>query len=560
MRRRRLAATKTSPNRPSLLPWDTVTRSALLSWRRIIAVIAACAVFLLLSRSSPSLAADRPTLAGVWSESILTERWNIGQWGTACGPRPVSRDMPGGQATVVEEGAELVITSADRTFRTAACYETMPGLVQSSHSVTQRSWQTRCVSAPGDPRQTTLVTNLTATDTTMSLDETGAYQFRVSGQNCTASARRSRSYRLVLRQGEVPSSTAPPAVTPEATATAAGTTPAPPLTAPGAPAPTPFSRPSTAGKCAEPGEPARLEVTPVRKLLRPGDRFTFRTQAFDASGCPVPPKANWAVATAGARVAVSPGGTVTVADDAEDGIVEMTVSFAGKAAKVRVEVATPARYEALLSTSSVNDAGEGNEPAATIVASGSLSANSAVAQDGARARKTTFVVIIGTLALGLAALGFLLMRRSVATPTATPDDTPEPIAYIAAPAGGAGGALGRPFGGRALLCPSCRGEFSAGTTFCPRDGNRLVEGPTAAPGGATALAGGICPTCGRGYDPGVRTCPVHGDELVPAAAYRPRATPAPVPERGKICPSCGGRYGGEATFCGKDGTALVLVN
>ena len=557
MRRRRREATKTSPNRPSLLPCDTVTRSALLSRRTMVAVIAACAFFLLFGRSSPSFATDRPTLAGVWSESILTERWNIGQWGTACGPRPVSRDMPGGQATVVEEGAELVITSADRTFRTAACYETMPGLVQSSHSVTQRSWQTRCVSAPGDPRQTTLVTNLTATDTTMSLDETGAYQFRVSGQNCTASARRSRSYRLVLRQGEVPPSTAPPAVTPEATSTATATTPAPPITAPGAP--TPFSRPSTAGKCAEPGEPARLEVTPVRKLLRPGDRFTFRTQAFDASGCTVPPRANWAVATAGARVTVSPGGMVTVADDAEDGVVEMTVSFAGKAAKVRVEVATPARYEALLSTSSVNDAGESDEPAATIVASGSLGANSAVAQDGARARKTTFVVIIGTLALGLAALGFLLMRRSAASPEATTDDTPAPIAYIAAP-GGAAGAPGRPFGGRALVCPSCRGEFSAGTTYCPRDGNRLVEVPAAPPGGATALAGGICPTCGRGYDPGVRACPVHGEELVPAAAYRPRAAAGPTPERGKICPSCGGRYGGEATFCGKDGTALVLVN
>jgi hypothetical protein len=522
----------------------------------MVALIAACLFALLSGRSGPSLAADRPTLAGVWSESIMTERWNIGQWGTACGPRPVSRDIPGGQATVAEEGVELVITSSDRTFRTAACYESMPGLVQSSHSVTQRSWQTRCVSAPNDPRQTTLVTNLTATDTTMSLDETGAYQFRVGGQNCTASARRSRNYRLVHRQGDSPPQTAPPAVTPEATATATGTMTAPPLPAPGAPGP--FSRPSTAGKCAEPGEPARLEVTPVRKLLRPGERFTFRTQAFDGSGCPVPPKVSWAVATPGARVTVSPGGTVTVADDAADGIVEMTVAFAGKAARVRVEVATPARYEALLSTASANDAGE-KEEAATIIASGSLSANSAVAQDGARARKTTFVVIIGGLALGLAALGFLLMRRTAARAPAG-DNTPEAIAYIPAPAGASpGGAPGRPFGGRMLVCPSCRGEFSVGTTFCPRDGNRLSEAPVAT-GGSTSLAGGICPTCGRGYDPGVRACPVHGEELVPAAAYRPRAAVAPVPERGKICPSCGGRYGGEATFCGKDGTALVLVN
>jgi len=59
----------------------------------------------------------------------------------------------------------------------------------------------------------------------------------------------------------------------------------------------------------------------------------------------------------------------------------------------------------------------------------------------------------------------------------------------------------------------------------------------------------------------VKTCPVHGDDLVPASVYRAIAQKAPVStERGKICPSCGGRYSGEATFCGKDGTALVLVN
>jgi len=30
--------------------------------------------------------------------------------------------------------------------------------------------------------------------------------------------------------------------------------------------------------------------------------------------------------------------------------------------------------------------------------------------------------------------------------------------------------------------------------------------------------------------------------------------------KGKICPTCGGRFEGEASFCGKDGTALVLLN
>src|SRR5262249_51258892 len=121
---------------------------------------------------------------------------------------------------------------------------------------------------------------------------------------------------------------------------------------------------------------------------------------------------------------------------------------------------------------------------------------------------------------------------------------------------------GRPVPTRPVVCPSCRSEFPPGSTFCPNDGNRLVSGPVLpAHGPSSGLAGGVCPTCGRGYDPGVRTCPVHGEDLVPVAVYRATGPKSPVATaRGKICPSCGGRYGGEATFCGKDGTALVLVN
>ena len=38
------------------------------------------------------------------------------------------------------------------------------------------------------------------------------------------------------------------------------------------------------------------------------------------------------------------------------------------------------------------------------------------------------------------------------------------------------------------------------------------------------------------------------------------AAQTPAGPKGKICPTCGDRFDGQATFCGKDGTALVLVN
>jgi hypothetical protein len=523
-----------------------VKRSAFLPLRAFVAVTCAYAIVCLCS--GRSLADGRPTLAGTWNAAALTERWNIGDWGTACGPRPSAREFPGGSVTVREDGAELVMSGVGRNFRTNECWEQLPNVSRASHSVSERAWRTRCTSGPNDARQTTLVTNITATDSTMTLDETGEYQFRIDNQNCTASVRRWRNFTLAQRQGEAPV----PVASAAPTASTTGTARAEPTAQPAATA-----RPTVADRCAEVGDATRIEVRPTRKLLRPGEKFTFRTVALDANGCAVEAHTAWTMTTQGAKASVSNAGTVAIAEDAEDGAIDLAVSFAGKTLHVNVEVATPARYEALLASTPVNDAGESDEAPATIVASGSLGTNSAVAQDGARTRKTTFVVIIGGLAIGLAVLGFVLLRRSSSRRDESAEEEEEevPPPPMAEPAP----AASRPVPVRALVCPSCRNEFPPNSTFCPHDGNRLVPAP-ASPMQPGAAAGGVCPTCGRGYDPGVKACPVHGDDLVPAAVYQLRTQEPLAVERGKICPSCGGRYGGEATFCGKDGTALVLVN
>jgi hypothetical protein len=517
----------------------------------------------------------RPTLAGVWTATTLIERYNIGDWGTACGPRPAGRDVPGGQVTIREDGIELVLTGEGRVLRTSECWEQLPGLSTTSHSAADRSWRTRCASAPNDPRQTSLVNSIAATDTTLSLDEVGEYQFRIEGQNCTASARRTQHFSLVQRQSEPAAAATAPGSTVAARTGAVATPPGAQLDPAGtAAAPGPRSDPvTTAGtaaaaprpvsRCTVLGPPVQVEVRPARKLLRPGDRFTFRTTAFDANGCVVDPRANWVLAQATTKVTLLPGGTVVVEDDANDGTADLSVAFAGRSAHVSVEVATPARYDALLSTLPADAAPARDEPAATVSAGASIGASSAIAADTARTRKTTFVLLIGVLALGLAALGLVLVRRAPVAPAEMTRSTQTAAILAPAEQGIVVTQARSPAAARGMICPSCRTEFPAGSTFCPHDGNRLVS---AAPGalfqGPTiGAAGGICPTCGRGYDPGVRTCPVHGDDLLPVAVYRATAhKPAGSAERGKICPNCGGRYGGEAVFCGKDGTALVLVN
>ncbi len=109
-----------------------------------------------------------------------------------------------------------------------------------------------------------------------------------------------------------------------------------------------------------------------------------------------------------------------------------------------------------------------------------------------------------------------------------------------------------------MFCPSCRREYPPGTAYCSFDSNQLVaiRGHEALMAGP---AGGICPVCHRGFNPGVKTCPYDKEELVPYAMMAARPAAAPV-SKGKICPTCGGRFDGSAAFCGKDGTALVLLN
>jgi hypothetical protein len=495
------------------------------------------------------MAQSRVTLAGTWSASPMAERWNVGVWGTACGPQPVARDYPGGQVTIREEGAELVLTGAGRTFRTNDCWEQPPGAGRSGHSASARAWQTGCANGANDPRHAKITTSIRATDSAIYLDETGEYHFRIEGQDCTASARRSRTYTLVLRQGETAAPTAAPATAAPATAA--------PATQP-APQPTPAELPPTAAPaqrsapkgCTSVGDPARIEVKPARKLMRPGEHFTFRALVLDANGCGVDVRPTWATATAGAKVSVTAPGTVSVGADATDGTIEILATVGGKAIKVTVEVATAERYEALLATAGSADAGAFEESAVAVVATGDLGSHASIAEDTARSRKQLFVMIVGGLAFLLAIVGVVLLRRATRNRAAgpRPDDAEADEPHF--------GPSAQPTSGL-LVCPSCKTECPPGTVFCPRDGNHLVP---LAGGLLGAAAGGVCPTCGRGFDPGVKVCPTHGDDLVPAPVHRAAKKPAAAAPRGKICPVCGQRYGAEAEFCGKDGASLVLVN
>ena len=479
--------------------------------------------------SASEARAQKKTLSGRWSATAMRVVWRVGDWGKKCGPKPGGGGAPAGTVQITQKGGELSMTGAGRSYSTARCWETLPGM-SVSHTGGSRGWRSVCRTRAGDPRQATITTTISATDDTISFDETGQYQFVVKGQNCTASVRRNRSFRIIQREGEKPPE---PKEEP------------PPAVEPPKPKPEP-RRPKV--DCTDVGPPARLEVRPSKKLMRPGEEFSFRTLILDAKGCSVTGKAAaWEIATEGAQAELVKPGQLKVPDNASDAEIELTVSVAGKSVTVSVQIAGKERYDALLAQGGFNEAGERDEAAVAVIAGGSVGAKSAVAEDKAKARKTTFLAVVGSVAVALGLAGLVMVARGRKKKKEQES--------------GSAGEVGAPRSVRrghdAMVCPTCRSEYPPGSQFCPADGNRLVVYEEEDADGR-GPAGGICPVCNQGFDPGVNKCPEHGEELIPAAAYFDAQE---VAKQKMICPLCGKMYeGGESKFCGEDGGALVPVN
>jgi hypothetical protein len=523
---------------------------------------------------SRSASGQTPPVDGAWNMSPLTETFKVQKWGKACGAPPTSgTSIPAGVVMLRSEGGEIVIEIGRRTLRTDQCVDPLPTLTRAAHTTDGKTWRTRCGTAPGDSRQGTINAAYFLTDQdTLTLAETGRYETVMQGALCVADVSRQAS----LHRAPPPAASQSP--------------PSPSVVAQDTAAPGPAAGVAAKVDCSSPGEPTRLEVRPSRKLLRLGDDFAFHAFVVDANGCRTPTPLRWSLGPArtedgrgvATQASIDANGKLSVPSEGPpEATFDVIVTAALRSARASVQVASPARFDALLVQSGLDSNGERDEPSVTSLATTEVGTSNVRVEDGARRRRMLFISIIAGLALVLAIAAIFGARRAQrarALELAAKARHAEQMAdyerqkrereerhalemrahlesvaraqQVAAEATARGQAVAGP-----RFCPSCRREFSAATEYCPFDSNRLV--PVA---GHEALvagpSGGVCPTCRRGFNPGVRLCPNDGDELVPPALL-PQQAPA---ARGKICPTCGDRFDGAATFCGKDGTQLVLLN
>jgi hypothetical protein len=567
----------TGPGKP--LPPDCATR-----------ILVTAALVLSSGFASPARADDAP-LDGAWSMTAVTESFVIQRWGAPCGPPPVSGTMlEGGPVTIRRSGGELALVAARRTLRTDQCLDSMPTIAPETHSRDARSWRSRCGTPPSDPRHATVNTAFFVApgDDSISVAETGRYEFTISGERCVADVKRGTT---LTRVGAPAYSAWPIASWPVVRVPAAAASPPGPtlLPVPERVAVTPVLRLD----CTPPGQPARLEVRPSRKLLRLGETFAFEGAVVDANGCATPAPIVWSIGpiafsdgrTHDGRPSVDSSGRLTVPEDNfADATFDVIAVAAGRAAHASVQATSPANFESLLAQSGLDSNGERNEPSIAILATSSIGASRTHAEDGASQRRTTFIVVVGGLSLLLGIVAVVGARRARAAGNSArlaeerhiekmreyeqkkrarehqhAEQLRAHIQSVAIAQQQAAAAAARGIATGPSFCPSCRREFPGGVAFCPFDSNRLV----AIAGHEDLLAGpvgGVCPTCKRGFNPGVRVCPHDGEELVPPVIAEARPGGSTTPPRGKICPTCGGRFDGASSFCSKDGTQLVLLN
>jgi hypothetical protein len=521
------------------------------------------------------LASANEPYDGAWTMSPVEETFTVHEWSASCGPAPKSGTMwTGGPMTIRSVDGELAI-SGQRTFRTDQCIDTMPTLLRDVHTQDARSWRTRCSMPANDSRRAVVNTAyfVLPGDDSISVAETGRYEFSLKSAHCVADVQRTASLHRIASQ-------------------AIGSGVQPSLAAPSAARPS-SPQPANVPSCASPQDPARLEVRPSRKLLRTGDSFSFQAKVLDANGCITSTPIKWTLgpvtfngggADAGTPSIDGTGKLTLPARDFADAVFEVIVTAGGRSARAIVQVTLPADYDALLAQSGLDSNGERAEPAVTLLATNAIGASGAHAEDSAAHRRLVFLGIVASLALalgGVALVGARRARNARETQRAAEQRHADKmveyervkrdreaqhaaqmqahlesvaLAQQQASSATAGGIATGP-----MFCPSCRRELPAGNTHCPYDSNRLV----AIAGNETLMSGpsgGICPTCNRGYNPGVKVCAVDGDELVPTVVASVGSGSRSLPSRGKICPTCGGRFDGAARFCGKDGTQLVLVN
>lgn len=477
-----------------------------------------------------SARADGP-YEGTWTAGPTRIEVSVSSWGPDCGPRPQSTTVPSpGNVRITQDGDHLEFHGRT-TQRTDRCWSENRAVRRVSSSHQSGVWRTVCRTPENDARAETGTYTLRASgEDRLELSDVSRYDWQLNESRCVGTITSSQTFTRVRTGG--------------------GSTRPDPVPEPQEPACTP-------------GAPARIRLAPQNAEVEPGGEVRFRARVVDAAGCTVRGRnVQWSLVEPDARTARLTNGVFTAAANAAEAEGAFTVvARAGELeARTQVTVRTADLSDLIAKRTSggvvqvADDEGD---------ASGGSAAGLVARRADEKSSLLWPLLGAGVALFLIAGAAFFLLRRKRPSARSVEDSFPPPAPARAVPTVPPGAPATRtPVAsarapGAPRVCPVCHKEYDDATIgFCPADGAPLAD--TSAPSGQAW----ICPTCRRGFGEGVRVCPTDGDELIPYALFvkQHREQEGGAGERTKICPKCGDRYALTVTFCGKDGSELVLVN
>jgi hypothetical protein len=552
---------------------------------------ATIALFALFAIIAPGVAFAQD-LSGTYRVTTDQTTVQIPEWGSDCGPRPSSRTgNTGREATVTSDGAQLTIQDGRHRNRTDGCWSDNPRARRISASHTGNRWTVICQTPDEDYQHEQGTYTITVDGARITMRESTEYAWQLRESRCRASASRTLTYERTSGAAATP---------PQDAGTAHATNTPPPPT----------------NRCANPGAPARLSLSPSRRSLAPGGRGCFRARFYDLNGCEVTsglPPVTWSMTRSGAAGAIdasmengcvrAPAG-MTVAEynvTASAG----PLSAAGVAAVVSAEELrnlVAANFEDEEADAGVQDAGPAVAPSGSGVGAVVVTPPPTPSAESHGLGAVLWILMgIGGL-LAVAGVVLLTTRRKpartsrapserlselqpmapkelprakkpigeappmqpvVAPPMQPPASSQQPPMGVASPFGSPaappvaahGKGAGYVQASRPLVkkCPVCNQRFTAENAFCPEHGTALVMIESQPVSHATMIAG----TANAGS---ATLCPRCGQPVDPGAQFCPRdGTPVlapPAPALPLVCPRCQRRFPEGTAFCGDDGSPL----
>jgi hypothetical protein len=470
----------------------------------------------------PCSVSAESTYIGDWMLSSTSVQIAIESWGKDCGTKPQSRaNSPSYPVEIREESGQLIFSKG--SLRTDACGSPNPKVQSVLAKRTSTYWKRVCQTAVDDPKFEQGEYVLTAVDDNrLEYSAVSNFNWTINGNHCKATSTERRTY---LRTPKTDPGSDPSSVfkndsainhqTDKKTGSSESE-----------------SDLATDTQCEFSMPAVRVEISPKKVEVVPGNRVCLFATAYDHNGCTVTAgtEFNWSATQNGQSFPrlIFPNGCFRAGETAaeSEGMYLVSARMAGKVATAKVMVTFPdlgdliaARLDPLdddvapLADSSATETKSklsktltATTPAAVPVRPAAVSVPQAavsVPPDGFN--HLSVILIIGLFSLAGICGAVVILLHFKKRRSSQKNEFPEKKRA-------------------SLLCPFCGRTFETNANFCPYDKSALRP---SLPSSGAVLHGMICPKCHRGYDADARFCPHDAMELIPYSEWRLSRMPPP---------------------------------